>query len=414
VKSIIGQVITWLSEGKPVALSRVVEVVGSGVRPAGAAMAVASSGEVAGSASGGCVEGALVEESRKALADDGRPRLRTFGCSDDEAFDVGLTCGGVVRVLIERLSPELARSPADRPSRPPTAGSWLAEVVELFSSGSAGALVEVADGPEHLLGAKSVVREGETGLSLPGMMTTETALSSQIFGDVVADLAAERSAAHTYRFPRQAGVDQMGEDEMGAEEMTVFVDTFPSPRRMVIFGAASFTAALTGQAKLLGYHVTVCDARPVFASKSRFPLADEVVVAWPGAYLQEVGATLGPRDAICVLNHDPKFDLPAIVGALATNVGYIGVMGSRRTQEDRRRRLREAGVDEAGLARLRGPIGLDIGASTSAETAVSICAEIIASRSSRTGRPLASHAGPIHAQGSGFTPASVAGAEGLR
>ena len=166
-----------------------------------------------------------------------------------------------------------------------------------------------------------------------------------VLDDALADLAAGRSATHRYQARRQPGE---------AEE-TVFVDSFAAPPRMVIFGAASFTAALTAQAKLLGYRVVVCDARAVFASKARFPLADEVVVDWPDRYLARHGAGLGPRDAICVLNHDPKFDLPALMGALATGVGYIGAMGSRRTQAGRRQRLTEAGASEADLAPYLGP-----------------------------------------------------------
>src|SRR5215510_9630081 len=152
---------------------------------------------------------------------------------------------------------------------------------------------------------------------------------------------------------------------------------------MIIFGAVDFTAALAKVAKILGYRVTVCDARPVFATRARFPMADDVVVSWPDKYLAEVGAGLRRRDAVCVLTHDPKFDVPAVVAALATDVGYLGAMGSRRTTEDRVARLREAGVDEAGLARIMSPIGLDIGARTPEETAVAICAEIIAMRTGK-------------------------------
>jgi xanthine dehydrogenase accessory factor len=149
-------------------------------------------------------------------------------------------------------------------------------------------------------------------------------------------------------------------------------------------------------AKILGYRVTVCDARPVFATRARFPMADEVVVAWPDRHLAEVGADLGPRDAVCVLTHDPKFDVPAIVAALTTRVGYLGAMGSRRTTEDREDRLREAGVDEAGLARVMGPIGIDIGARTPEETAVAVCAEIISLRTGRDAPSLRDSEGPIH------------------
>jgi xanthine dehydrogenase accessory factor len=165
---------------------------------------------------------------------------------------------------------------------------------------------------------------------------------------------------------------------------------------MVIFGAVDFTAALARVAKVLGYHVTVCDARPVFATRARFPMADDVVVAWPDRYLGEIGAALGPRDAVCVLTHDPKFDVPAIVGALRTGVGYLGAMGSRRTSEERDVRLRAAGVDPAALARVMAPIGLDIGARTPEETAVSICAEIIALRTGRVAPSLRDQDGPIH------------------
>jgi xanthine dehydrogenase accessory factor len=165
---------------------------------------------------------------------------------------------------------------------------------------------------------------------------------------------------------------------------------------MLIFGAVDFTAALTRVAKVLGYRVTVCDAREVFATRTRFPLADEVVVDWPHRLLDEVGASLGPRDAVCVLTHDAKFDVPAIVSALKTDVGYIGVMGSRRTHENRTERLRAAGVDDAGLARLLSPIGLDIGARTPEETAISIVAEIIALRTGRAAPSLRITEGPIH------------------
>jgi xanthine dehydrogenase accessory factor len=166
---------------------------------------------------------------------------------------------------------------------------------------------------------------------------------------------------------------------------------------MTIFGAVDFTAALARVAKILGYRVTVCDARPVFATHSRFPMADEVVVDWPNRYLAKVGADLGPRDAVCVLTHDPKFDVPAIVSALETKVGYLGAMGSRKTHAERVARLREAGVDDEGLARVMAPIGLDIGARTPEETAVSICAEIIAQRTGRLAPSLRDADGPIHA-----------------
>ncbi len=180
-------------------------------------------------------------------------------------------------------------------------------------------------------------------------------------------------------------------------DVGVFIESFAPPPRMLIFGAVDFSAALAQLAKFLGYRVTVCDARPVFATPERFPMADEVIVDWPHRHLAKVGPELTGRDAICVLTHDAKFDVPALVAALKTKAGYIGAMGSRRTTLDRERRLREAGVDDAGLARIMAPIGLDIGARTPEETAVSICAEIVALRAGTTGVPsLRAGQGPIH------------------
>jgi xanthine dehydrogenase accessory factor len=176
----------------------------------------------------------------------------------------------------------------------------------------------------------------------------------------------------------------------------VFIESFAPPPRMIIFGAVDFTAALARAAKLLGYRVTVCDARAVFATPQRFPMADEVVNEWPDRHLQRVGPALGPRDAICVLTHDAKFDVPAITEAVRTAVGYLGAMGSRRTHEQRTVRLREAGLTEEQLARVMSPIGLDLGARTPEEVAVAICAEIIALRSDRVPVPLRDASGPIH------------------
>jgi xanthine dehydrogenase accessory factor len=177
----------------------------------------------------------------------------------------------------------------------------------------------------------------------------------------------------------------------------VFIEAFAPPPRMIIFGAVDFTAALARAAKLLGYRVTVCDARAVFATPQRFPMADDVVNDWPHRYLVKVADELGPRDAVCVLTHDHKFDVPAITAALETNAGYIGAMGSRRTHTDRIARLRKEGVGDAELERVLAPIGLDLGARTPEETAVSICAEIIALRTGRRARSLRDTDGPIHA-----------------
>jgi xanthine dehydrogenase accessory factor len=185
--------------------------------------------------------------------------------------------------------------------------------------------------------------------------------------------------------------------EAREDTVSVFIESFAPPPRMIIFGAVDFTAALARVAKVLGYYVVVCDARPVFATVQRFPMADEVVNDWPDRYLAKVTDRLGPGDAVCVLTHDAKFDVPAIVGALGSNVGYLGAMGSRRTHERRLVRLREAGVTDEQLGRVMAPIGLDIGARTPEETAVSICAEIIARRTGRDAKSLRDGAGSIHA-----------------
>ncbi len=210
--------------------------------------------------------------------------------------------------------------------------------------------------------------------------------------DTVAELEAGRSGVRRYGTEGQATPEDLAADEI----VSVFVESFAPPPSMWVFGAVDFTAALARVAKVLGYRVTVCDAREVFATRRRFPMADEVVVSWPGPVFAERGHTLGHRDAVCILTHDPKFDVPAVLGALGTDVGYIGVMGSRRTHENRLLRLREAGVDDVGLARLMSPIGLDIGARTPEETAVSICAEIIARHTGRDVPSLKDAAGPIH------------------
>jgi xanthine dehydrogenase accessory factor len=215
-------------------------------------------------------------------------------------------------------------------------------------------------------------------------------------GDADLDRVVARDALGELESGR-TGVRHYGaRGEANETAVAVFIESYAPPPRMLIFGAVDFTAALTRVAKVLGYRVTVCDAREVFATKARFPFADEVVVDWPHRFLDEVGPTLGPRDAVCVLTHDNKFDVPAIVSALRTEVGYIGVMGSRRTHDDRTRRLRDAGVDDAGLARLQSPIGLDLGARTPEETAISIVAEIIAKRTGRAAPSLRDTDGPIH------------------
>lgn len=263
-----------------------------------------------------------------------------------------------------------------------TMGSLFDALRDALRSEEPVALATVLEEPGP--GAKMLVRPGR-----PPVGGT---------GDAELDVAVERDA----RAALDSGLTELRHygrhGESRGDDVTVFVESFVSPPRMVIFGAVDFTAALARAGKLLGYRVTVCDAREVFASARRFPMADEVVVDWPDRYLRAVGSQLGRRDAVCVLTHDPKFDVPAVVEALRTDVGYVGAMGSRRTTAEREQRLLEAGVAEAELDRLMAPIGIDIGARTPEETAVSICAEIVARRAGRLGgRSLRDTEGPIHA-----------------
>jgi len=370
VKEILSGLDRWQQAGEKAAVARVVDLEGSGPRSPGAAMAVTSDAEVIGSVSGGCVEGAVVAESLEVIATGDR-RIVTFGYSDDEAFAVGLTCGGTIHLFLEPLewgpTHDALRSDLDRESP--------------------AALATVVGGPNT--GAKMLVRpEGSETVGSLGTPGLDRAVQRDARGELVAGRSGLRRYSEAGEYHEQG--------ETRGEEVAVFVESFAPPPRMLIFGAVDFTAALARVAKVLGYRVTVCDARSVFATSKRFPMADEVVVSWPDRLLDEIGDTLDMRDAVCVLTHDAKFDVPAITSALATDVGYIGVMGSRRTHDDRTRRLVEAGVTHEQLGRLRSPIGLDIGAATPEETAVSIVSEIISLRTGRRARALSATTGPIH------------------
>ena len=368
LKEVLSDVARWQSAGQRAAMARVVSVIGSSPREIGAAMAVSEGGEVAGSVSGGCVEGAVVEAALEILAGDRDPGVITFGYSDEDAFAVGLTCGGTINLFVE---------PVDEPV---IDGKVLAALSSAIEASEPVALVTVVDGIG--IGSKLLVRPGADPIGTLG----DADLDRVVHRDALGELEAGFSSVRHY-----------GEHGEAREEaVSVFIESFVVPPRMIIFGAVDFTAALASIAKLLGFHVTVCDARAVFATVQRFPMADEVVNTWPDRYLNEVGGELTPRDVVCVLTHDHKFDVPAIVAAIDTEVGYIGAMGSRRTNEGRVVRLREAGLDDDQIDRVMSPIGLDIGARTPEETAISICAEVIASRTGRRAGSLRDTAGPIH------------------
>lgn len=362
----------WRRAGDEVVIARVINVEGSGPRLPGAAMAVNGHGEVIGSVSGGCVEGAVVGEALELLQAGDAPaercRLSTFGYSDDQAFAVGLTCGGTVHLFLERL-------------RFDESYAALRDATERHE---ASALLTVIDGPNT--GSKVLVTAADA--PVVGTLGTDE-LDRIAVRDALGELASGQNAIRHY--------GECGE----ARESTVavFIESFAPPPRMIIFGAVDFTAALARAGKLLGYHVVVCDAREVFATSARFPMADDVVVDWPQRYLSKLideAPALGPRDAVCVLTHDHKFDVPAIVAALGTDVGYLGAMGSRRTHAERTELLRHEGMTDGQLERIMAPIGLDLGARTPEETAIAVCAEIIARRTGRVAPSLKDGAGPIH------------------
>jgi xanthine dehydrogenase accessory factor len=361
----------WWAEGQPVGMATVVATWRSAPRPAGATMLVGPDGTAVGSVSGGCVEGAVYELAEQ-VARTGVPILQRYGVSDSDAFAVGLTCGGILDVYVERV---------DRAGFPE-----LASVAGAIRSGTPVAVVTCVSAgadPASRLGRRLVVWSDRTD----GSLGTER-LDAAAADDARGLLAAGRTGTLHYGY----------EGERRGDALTLFVASHAPPARMIVCGAIDFAAAVAQIGVFLGYRVTVCDARPVFATKRRFPQAHEVVVAWPHRYLsaEAEAGRLDERTVVCVLTHDPKFDAPLLEVALRLPVAYVGAMGSRRTHDDRLARLREAGLTGSELARLASPVGLDLGARTPEETAVSIAAEIIAARWGGTGQRLSEVDGRIH------------------
>ncbi|MEU8696285.1 XdhC/CoxI family protein [Streptomyces sp. NPDC048680] len=358
----------WVGQGREFAVATVVAVGGSAPRQPGAALAVDRDGTVIGSVSGGCVEGAVYALCQQAL-DDGITVRERFGYSDEDAFAVGLTCGGVIDILVTPVR-------ADDPARP-----VYAAALATAARGEAAAVARITDGPAELLGRPLLVRPDgghEGGLG----------------GHPELDRTAAAEARAMLDAGRTGPLTIGAEGSLCGQPLTLLVESSVPPPRMIVFGAIDFAAALVRAGKFLGYHVTVCDARPVFATEARFPDADELVVDWPHRYL--AGTCVDARTVLCVLTHDAKFDVPLLETALRLPVAYVGAMGSRRTHLQRNDRLREAGVSERELARLHSPIGLDLGARTPEETALSIAAEIVADRRGGSGVPLTGAHTPIH------------------
>jgi len=368
VRDILDQIAKWWDADETFGLATVVRTFSSAPREPGAALAVSPEGEVVGSVSGGCVEGAVYELAAEVIA-SGRPVLQRYGVSDDTAFSVGLTCGGIIDIFVEPISKERYPDFGDT-----ARAVWAGEPV---------AVATVIEGP-GMLGARRVIWPAEHEPHATGTLGSGDRLDQATDDDARGMLAQGLTGVRHY------GAD--GERRM--DELSVFVQSFAPPPRMLVFGAIDFAAAVARIGKFLGYRVTVCDARPVFATTARFPDADEVVTDWPHRYLS--GITTDERTVICVLTHDPKFDVPVLEVALRAPAAYIGAMGSRRTHEDRMDRLREAGMTVDELARLRSPVGLDLGARTPEETAVAIAAELIQLRWGGSGQPLTSTAGRIH------------------
>ncbi|MFF9604063.1 XdhC family protein [Streptomyces sp. NPDC014684] len=353
----------WYRAGVPFGLATVVAVSRSAPRGPGAAMAVGPDDEVLGSVSGGCVEGAVFELAQEVAA-SGAARLVTYGYSDADAFAVGLTCGGEITLLVRAVTP----------GSDPAFGRVAASV----AAGEPVTVATVIDGPAPRGAARAVWPDGAEGtLGAAGLDLAVTA-------DARGELALGASVLRHYG----------PHGERREDSVTVFLQSFAPPPRMLVFGAIDYAAAVARIGSFLGYRVTVCDARPVFATPKRFPDGVEVVVDWPHRYLAATGTDR--RTVICVLTHDPKFDVPLLEEALRRPAAYIGAMGSRRTHDERRERLAEAGVTEVELARLRSPLGLDLGARTPEEVAVSVAAEIVALRWGGSGAPLTSTAGAIH------------------
>jgi xanthine dehydrogenase accessory factor len=342
--------------GERFAMATVTSTSGSTPRPVGTVMAVTADGAVLGSLSGGCVEAAVYDVAQSVLSTS-RPERAQYGIADEDAFAIGLTCGGTLDVLVALPDPAV-----------------LGDVLDRIAAAEPCALATIVSGPGRI-GAQLVVTDTETVGSLG-----TTGLDVAVTADARGMLSAGRDGRRHY------GAD----GERRIDDVTVLVQSFTPPPRMLVFGATDFAGALARIGGFLGYRVVLCDARPAFATPQRFPDVDDVVCAWPDRYLAgEVAAgRVDARTVIAVLTHDPKFDAPLLAVALRSAAGYVGAMGSRLTHTQRLGQLREAGVDDEALSRLRSPIGLDIGGRTAEETAVSIAAELVQARWGGTGQPL--------------------------
>jgi xanthine dehydrogenase accessory factor len=386
----------WLRAGRPVVRAVLTGVEGSAPLPPGASLFVTADGAIEGSITGGCVESALAHEAGELLA-GGPPRLVTYGISDELAGTAGLTCGGTVHVFLHLLAPGSPQAAAVLAALEAVDAGRPAAIATLLDGADAGATLAVIPGDPAASGAAGAL----DAPAVPAARRSEPPVAGAAHaagptGDLGGGLlqaSVARDAAglldRGITTVRSYGADGA---TLGAE-LRVHVRAFAPPPQMLLFGAIDFSAALAPLARELGYRVTISDPRADFARAPRFARAAEVLVGWPQAAY--AGRAFGPRDAILVFSHDPRLDVPALLGALASDAGYIGALGSRRTTAERSERLRAAGASERQIARIHAPCGLDIGGRTPEETAISILAEIVAVRSARPAAPLRETGGPI-------------------
>jgi xanthine dehydrogenase accessory factor len=361
MRELLDTLAAWESDGADVGRAVVVRTFGSAPRPEGAVLLYAADGRIAGSVSGGCVEGAAAEEIEAARA-SGNARVIRYGISDEQAWDVGLACGGTIDVLVEPTTPALAIEAARRSLG--AGGHGSAVITPLPADSPPGAFGPHTPGPGAPPAPEIVLHDGgrlEGSLGSPELDAELVTTASE---------ALRRGLSRTV--------------ELGGRSL--FIEVFPVRPRLVVVGAVEVARSLVRLARELGFETVVIDGRSSFATAERFPDVDRLIVGWPDEVADEIG--LGPNDAVAVLTHDVKFDEPAIVEALRRGCRYVGAVGSKKTQGDRRARLLEAGVSESELARLRGPVGLDLGGRAPAETALAILAEIVAERYGGSGVPL--------------------------
>ncbi|WP_327173168.1 XdhC family protein [Streptomyces sp. NBC_01336] len=395
MRHVIDQAAAWQRSGTRFVMATVVRTWGSSPHAPGASMLVSEGGRVVGSVSGGCVEAEVCALAEDVLA-GAAPVLARWGIGDEDAFAVGLTCGGTIEVLIREMG---AQVPLGRLAADVAAGVPVALVTPVDGGGClvvGGGTVSGSLGDPRTDRVAALAAEGMLGRGADGLVTGggEAADGLVDGGDDDAD-GMVGSGGDTADGLVSSGNDADG-GAVCAPGRELLVQSFGSRPRLLIFGAAEFARPLADMGAALGYRVTVCDARPAFATAERFPRADEVVVERPDRWFRAHEDRIDATTAVCVLSHDARFDVPVLALALRSAAGYVGAMGSRRTHEDRMERLRTAGVTEAEAARLRSPIGLDLGGRGPEEAALSILAEIVAVRQGGTVLPLTVRTGPVH------------------